>query len=318
MSRGFESIFKDELELFIKYKRSGGLKYENEISYLSRIDERLSALHLTDKEITAETFDYLSEPSVRKEHNYALQYYVLKDLCIFLQMRGYKNIRYEERSFHIRSSHIPVIFSRDEMISIITAADREAVKRKGRKVFRNYYGCCIILRLLYSCGLRISEAINIRYEDFDRIQGTIYIYNSKRDVSRLIVVSDSMKQCLEQYFDFFAIRSGLLFTNLKGKKLSEDFFRGFYHSILSAVGYDNSIRVHDLRHTFTNTALEQMMDAGYSENTILAYLSRFLGHNTITETEYYIHFTDRFKDRMIQANKEFSNYLYREVLNNEN
>ncbi|MBP3871979.1 MAG: tyrosine-type recombinase/integrase [Faecalicoccus sp.] len=282
-----------------------------------RIDSRINDIPLSEKKISVETFDYLSEPDVKKAHNYAAQYYVLKDFCRFLQMNGYTDIYCEEKSFHIQSNHIPVLFSRNEMYSIIEKADQKALEHRNDKIFRNYYGCCIILRLLYGCGLRIGEAMKIRYEDCNMALGTINIYNSKRKVSRVIVVSESLEQCLVQYAEYFDIQSGFLFTNRNGNKLSENYFRKFYHSVLSEMGYDPSIRVHDLRHTFTNEALEQMMNAGYSENTVLVYLSRYLGHNTISETEYYIHFTDRFKDRMIQANREFSGHLYQEVLQDE-
>ncbi len=317
MSREFKSVFKEELELFIKYKRSGGLKYEKEITYLRRIDSRISDIPLSEKKISIEIFDYLSEPAVKKAHNYAAQYYVLKDFCHFLQSGGYTDIYCEEKSFHIQSNHIPVLFSRNEMYSIIEKADQKALAHKSCKIFGNYYGCCIILRLLYGCGLRISEAVKIRYEDCSLTQGTINIHNSKRKVSRMIVVSESLKQCLVQYVEYFDIQSGFLFKNRAGNVLSEDSFRKFYRSVLSEMGYDSSIRVHDLRHTFTNEALEQMMNAGFSENTVLVYLSRYLGHNTITETEYYIHFTHRVKDRMMQTNEEFSSHLYREVLQDE-
>lgn len=317
MSWEFKSVFKEDIELFIKFKRSGGLKYEKEVVYLRRIDAKLCELSLTEKEISADTFDYLSQPTSTNTHNYAILYYILKDLCRFLQSRGYQNIYCEERNFKVQRNHIPVIFSRDEMFSIIRAADQIASQRKSDKLYRKYYGSCIVLRLLYGCGLRISEALKLKLEDCALHQGTVYIYNSKRNVSRLIVISDSLKECLERYVEYFNIQSGLLFVNSNEGQLSAEFFRNFYHSVLEKLGYEKSIRVHDLRHTFTNEALSQMIDAGYSEDTVLAYLSRYLGHNTISETEYYVHFTDRFKERMIQSNEQFSSYLYHGVLSDD-
>ena len=56
----FTSVFKDEIILFIKYKRSLGLKYKNENFRLHRIDNQLNELGLSKKEITPETFKYLS------------------------------------------------------------------------------------------------------------------------------------------------------------------------------------------------------------------------------------------------------------------
>lgn len=57
----FKSVFKDELNYFIKYKRSSGLKYENEIFRLKYIDNILYNLNLKTKKITKETFFKLIE-----------------------------------------------------------------------------------------------------------------------------------------------------------------------------------------------------------------------------------------------------------------
>ena len=60
-SYNFKSIFQNELNYFVKYKRSLGLKYENEISRLRYIDNILYNLNLKSKKITKETFYKLTE-----------------------------------------------------------------------------------------------------------------------------------------------------------------------------------------------------------------------------------------------------------------
>ena len=80
----FKSIFKYELNYFIKYKRSLGLKYQKEISRLRCIDNILYSLNLKSKKITKETFYRLTERKNMQGENYARQYGVTKDFCKFL------------------------------------------------------------------------------------------------------------------------------------------------------------------------------------------------------------------------------------------
>ena len=71
--------------------------------------------------------------------------------------------------------------------------------------------------------------------------------------------------------------------------------------------------VHDLRHCFANNALNQMLEKGYDENVVIVYLYKYMGHKYITETEYYLHFTDYNKRKLIDTNDTFSKSLYEGV-----
>ena len=70
--------------------------------------------------------------------------------------------------------------------------------------------------------------------------------------------------------------------------------------------------------TGINNAFNQMLERGYNENVVIVYLYKYMGHKTITETEYYLHFTDYNKNKLIESNDAFSKSLYEGVdLNNE-
>ena len=97
----FKSIFKNELNYFIKYKRSLGLKYKKEISRLKYIDNILYNLNIESKEITKETFYKLTERKNMQGENYARQYGITKDFCKFLISSEYKNIYYENKKFNL-------------------------------------------------------------------------------------------------------------------------------------------------------------------------------------------------------------------------
>ena len=56
-----------------------------------------------------------------------------------------------------------------------------------------------------------------------------------------------------------------------------------------------------------------MLKKGYDENVIIIYLHKYLGHKSIHETEYYLHFTDYNKSKLISINDSFSKKLYEGV-----
>ena len=309
----FKSVFKDELNYFIKYKRSSGLKYENEIFRLKYIDNILYSLNLKTKKITKETFFKLIERNNMHGENYARQYGVTKAFCKFLITNGYKNIYYENKKFNVINNYKPVIFSDDEIIILFRTMDEYKNQYIDKKYYKLYYSYSILFRLLYACGLRVSEVVKITISDIHFSENTINIIDSKRHISRLIVFSNSMKICLENYTKLFNIENGLLFKNSRNKMISCDSIRKYYNKILELCNLNNNSHVHDLRHCFCNKALNQMLEKGYDENVVIVYLYKYMGHKTIVETEYYLHFTDYNKKKLIETNDTFSKSLYEGV-----
>lgn len=304
----FKSIFKDELNYFVKYKRSSGLKYENEIYRLKYIDNILYSLNLKTKKITKETFFKLIERNNMVGENYARQYSVTKDFCKFLISNKYKDIYYKDKKFKFINNYKPIIFSDNEINLLFQTMDEYKNKYKGRKYYKLYYSYSILFRLLYACGLRLSEVIKITINDINFNENTINIINSKRHISRLVVFSNSMKKCLKDYIELFTIKDDLLFDNVNTNSL-----RKYYKRILKLCNLNINSHIHDLRHCFCNKALNQMLEKGYDENIVIVYLYKYMGHKYIAETEYYLHFTNYNKNKIVETNDTFSKGLYKGV-----
>ena len=307
---GFKSIFQNELNYFIKFKKSSGLKYQNEINRLKTIDNILFSLKLKSKKITKKVFLELVKNNNMQGENYARQYGVTLDFLKFLISNGYKNIYYENKKFKITNNYKPTIFSDEDINILFDTMDQYTKKFEGKKYIA-YYTYSILIRLIYACGLRNSEAINITVENINFNQNTIDIINSKRNVSR-IVVSDSMKQCLIDYINTLKITNGFLFQ-IDEKQIPKEPLRKFYKKVLSLSHLNINSHLHDLRHCFCNKAFNQMLEKGYDENVVIVYLYKYMGHKYITETEYYLHFTNYNKNKLLETNDDFSKSLYEGV-----
>lgn len=309
----FKSIFKNELNYFIKYKRSLGLKYEKEISRLKYIDNIFFRLNLKSKEITKETFYELTKRNNTQGENYARQYGVTKDFCKFLISSEYKKIYYEDKKFKIVNNYKPIIFNDEEIIILFQTMDKYKNKYKGKKYYKICYSYSVLFRLLYSCGLRVSEVTSIEIKDINFNENNINIIDSKRHISRLVVLSNSMKKCLEDYIKLFDIKEDLLFKNSWGNKFDDESLRKYYKKMLTLSKLNTNCHIHDFRHLFCNKAFNQMLEKGYDENVVIVYLYKYMGHKSITETEYYLHFTDYNKNKMLETNDAFSKSLYEGV-----
>lgn len=312
----FKSIFKNELNYFIKYKRSLGFRYEKEISRLKYLDNILYSLKLKSKKITKETFGELTKRNNMQGENYARQYGITKDFCKYLISKEYKNIYYEDKKFKIVNNYKPVIFNDSEMITLFETMDNYAKEFEGKKYYQLYYSYSIIFRLIYACGLRGSEVVKITIEDINFNQSTINIIDSKRHISRIVVFSTSMKKCLKDYIKLFDIRDGLLFRNMNNNnnnKVNQKSLRKYYKLILNKANLNTNSHLHDLRHVFCNKAFNQMLENDYDENVVIVYLYKYMGHKTITETEYYLHFTDYNKNKLLETNETLTKDLYEGV-----
>lgn len=314
----FKSIFKEELNNFISYKRSLGYDYKTEISRLKYIDNILFQLKLRYKSITKETFFELTKRNDMKEANYARQYGVTKDFCKFLISNEYKNIYYEDKKFNIINNYNPIIFNDDEIDILFNTMDNYKNLHQNKKSYNLYYAYSIFFRLIYACGLRVSEGIKINIENVDFNENTIRIIDSKRHISRIVVFSDSLKDCLIHYINSLKLQKGLLFKNTRNNQLCKNQLRKYYRNIIIQAQLNNKSHIHDLRHCFCNKAFNQMLENGYDENVVIVYLYKYMGHKTITETEYYLHFTDYNKQKIINHNDTLSKKLYEGVdLDNE-
>jgi len=163
------------------------------------------------------------------------------------------------------SKKLPVVLTRQEIKDLID--NTENIKHR------------LLIELLYSTGLRLSECINLQYSDLDMNDGTGWVRLGKGAKDRIFIISDMFKKDLLGYMEKTgAGGKGYIFV-VNGKKMSP---RGMQHAIkVSAerAGIDKPVHVHTLRHSFATHLLENGVD--------IRKIQKLLGHSNLQTTQIY-------------------------------
>ena len=170
-------------------------------------------------------------------------------------------------SFPRINNKIPIVLSRSDTQILLLKS--QSLKYKT------------ILTTIYSAGLRISEATNLKLSDIDFSRKTIYIRNSKNKKDRYTILANETIKLLQQYINVYQPIDYLFYSNDITKKISTDCIQKYFKCHIRNCGFDASIHVHTLRHCFATHLLE--------EGTSIFYIMKLLGHSNIQTTMIYLH-----------------------------
>lgn len=193
----------------------------------------------------------------------------------------------------------PYIYSDDEIIRILnTARQHRSTHRYALKPHTLY----CLFGLLSVTGMRLTEALNLKFEDIDWTQGVLTIGRAKFQKSRLVPVHTSALLELRTYIRgrkrFFAERPwrqpvNRIFVSTHGGALTSsavggDFRKLTRHAGIREAGASRGPRIHDLRHRFAVSTLLRWYRQGKNVDPLLPVLSTYLGHVFITGTYWYL------------------------------
>jgi integrase/recombinase XerD len=149
-----------------------------------------------------------------------------------------------------------------------------------------------IVEVLYGCGLRVSELVNLKLSNLHFDEGFILI-TGKGDKQRIVPVGSSAIRQIEQYVRYVRntqkiVRGSedILFLNQRGSKLTRAMIFEIVKKFTALAGIAKTISPHSLRHSFATHLIENGAD--------LRAVQEMLGHSSITTTEIYTHLDREF------------------------
>jgi integrase/recombinase XerD len=166
---------------------------------------------------------------------------------------------------------LPVVLDRKEINAFFCAA----ANLKYRTIFM----------MIYSAGLRISEAINLKKEDIDSARMTVRIRQGKGNRDRYSLLSRVALEELTNYINHHRPHPWLFPGDNPEKPLSPTSVQKMFHVIKNRAGITKPATVHTLRHSFATHLLE----AGCN----LHHLQLLMGHKSPTTTAVYLHVSQK-------------------------
>ncbi len=137
-----------------------------------------------------------------------------------------------------------------------------------------------LIALIYSCGLRRSEAINMKLEDIDSKRMLVKIKGAKGRKDRYVQLSPVILNLLREYYKEFRPQSWL-FEGQKGNEYGAETVLRVIKNTARIAGIKKRVYPHILRHSFATHNLEQGID--------IRFIQEWLGHDSIKTTEIYTH-----------------------------
>lgn len=257
-----EHILKFEEQITIKsYAASTVFSYSRGIAQISLYFKK-SPLDLEADEINSYLF------SLRQEKDLSDTYFkhTVYGLRFFYRIYGL-----EDRAIRLpnlkNNRKLPVVFSTQELRKLFKAPQR--LKQR------------VLLCLIYSAGLRVSEVCKLKLSDIDYERKQLHIRQSKNDKSRYVVLSDLITQGLKQYVQGAKPSVFLFNGRYKGDALGHSAVQQSFRLAMKKSGIQKDACVHTLRHSFATHLLEQGVD--------IVTIKEQLGHAHIQTTMMYLH-----------------------------
>lgn len=297
MSKSYSGVFAQLCEEFIAQKRAIGYRYEAEERQLRYFDEFSKTFPENDARLSKELVEsWVSIRPYEAEKSRQHRVTVIREFARFLVAGGHEAYILPPRKKTPPSNFVPYIFTKEEMTRLFRVAGL-----MEKRTWSPYIHLVmpVMLRILYGCGLRISEALALRVKDVDLEKGLITVLQSKFDNSRIVPMSASLLKSCKNYVGAVPLLSNPdipFFPNRYGQKIGTRGIYSQYRSLLwqagiSHGGRGNGPRLHDLRHTFAVHAMRKMVMSGKDIYVTSPILSAYLGHKSLAATQKYLRIT---------------------------
>lgn len=145
----------------------------------------------------------------------------------------------------------------------------------------------LILKVIYSAGLRRSELINLKIAHLDFKNHRIYIKDSKGNKDRYTVLAQSIVPEIQQYLQKHQPKEYLFNGRFKGKPYSEEAIKWGFEYALNKSGIEKHFTPHSLRHAFASHLLAIGVD--------IVTIQKMMGHDDIRTTMVYLHINNNLK-----------------------
>lgn len=258
-----------DLYQFLKEQRYSKHTLDSYISHLELFFKYFKSKNtgeITNDDIS----DFMDSVIIKQGYSASFQNQLLSAIKAYYSYHGRGKLNLEEIKRPRKSRPLPQVLSKEEVTRILQSTRN--VKHR------------LLLYIIYSCGLRRSEVINIKLTDLNRDRKTLHIRSGKGNVDRVVPVSDKVWRKLDEYIIAYQ-PSGYLFEGQNGGQYSAGSVYHVFCQAANRAGIEKDLGVHSLRHSYATHLHEGGLD--------IRYIQELLGHKSSKTTEIYTHVSRR-------------------------
>ena len=299
MSNEYSSVLAPYMSGLVAAKRAVGYTYETTEFYLHDFDSYCS-LYAKCKSLSRDlVLEWAKAKDDESPGSHRTRLSPIRELGKYMQSIGVSDAFVLPSALSRKAErYVPHFFTTQELIAFFMACDN--LRPHGAMLARHLV-LPVFFRLLYCCGLRTGEARTLRVEDVELQNGQIDIIGSKGCRSRRIPLPQDLLELFRRYdARVSAIYPGRIFffpttrSDCCSAKNVSAVFQRIWKAAGLGQGCGNRPRAYDFRHHFALSNLNRWIAAGVDVNSMLPYLSRYMGHSSIESTDYYLHLVPEF------------------------
>lgn len=330
MSYKLKSIFRDDinLHLILRKEELSSESYRHCKHTVMLFDDYLHSIGLLEKSIDESVIDdWIKKISDGISINTVGGHiHHIRQLLLFLRGNGY--YCFIPRTIAVKDTYVPYLYTDQDIEHIFKIADLFTAPHAVKNI-NIAYEMPLLLRLLYCCGMRVGEAISIKVGDIDFERKLFLLRVTKKYKQRLVPFDVELSEILYLY----CIAMGILNNSEAYLFPEEDISThisansvGNYYRIIRKKAGINSLRanknvrgacLHCFRHTFAVRSFDKNGRRGISPRESVPFLSTYLGHDSLYETEKYLKYSgDYFEDTLTKF-ESYAGDLFPEVGFNE-
>lgn len=296
----FTSFLSPLIQAYIVYRKTS--QHWNEASYEPNLllFDRYCKAHYQDGLCLSQDMvdEWCHKRDTETNNSCRSRIYVVVSFIRYLRARAITEVIEPTIPRKERVAYIPHAFTDVELRLFFHACDTlpsasHTPDQRSRKI-----SIPVFFRLLYSSGIRTTEARLLRVKDVDLSSGIINIRYSKGHAQHYVVVHDSMLELLKTYDAsiqkqyahrtyFFPARHNSFHTRAWVQKNFRQLWDKYNSTYATA---------YDLRHHYAIENINRWTDEGFGFDEKLLYLSKTMGHRTLESTKYYYSLVPRIAD----------------------
>ncbi len=312
----YSSPFQEFIREVIRQKRSLGYKYDSSARTLYKFDQFCLAYGCTEPVLSKELVHAWSQKRPNEaQATLRNRVVVVRQLAMFMTRLEVHAYVLPKNTIPKEPRYIPYIFSNDELAALFKQAD--ACHYCAEVPYRQWI-MPLLFRMLYGCGLRISEALNLKVRNVDLHDGVLTIMDGKFNKDRLVPLSEELLQRCNDFVKqvhlfsdvntyFFPAPNGQAVT--KGN-VYKNFRKFLWEARISHGRWGKGPRVHDFRHTFAVHCLRRWVLEGKDLTAYLPILKTYLGHHSFSDTSQYLRLTaELYPDNTAKVEHAFGHVI---------